>query len=184
MVTGEMSRRAAVAIARSWLRTPYVLGGRVKGAGCDCATLLAEYLIEIGATTEAALIEIGFYREGGTSHRFSSDWFCHSSTEHYLRGLMHFGKLVAETICRQGAQAQPGDLVLFRVVNSKRYNHGAIVTVWPNGIAAVGEGVREVNLTGHSLTAYRQMDVFDPFEKQGSGVSSQGSECSSPSPMI
>lgn len=159
-----LNRRAAVAIARTWLKTPYVLGGRVKGAGCDCATILAEYLIEIGATTEAQLIEIGFYREGGVSHSFSSDWFCHATVEHYLRSLMHFGKLVAETICRPGVKAQPGDLVLFKVVNSKRYNHGAIVTAWPKGIAAVHQGVREVDLSGHALTAYRQMDVFDPFE--------------------
>ena len=39
------ARPEAVAIARSWIRTPYVMGGRIKGAGCDCATLLSEYLI-------------------------------------------------------------------------------------------------------------------------------------------
>lgn len=158
-----MSRTQAVAIARTWVGTPYVLQGRVKGAGCDCATLLAEYLIEIGASTEAQLIELGFYREGGASHSFSSDWFCHATKEQYLRSLMHFGRLVAETICRPGVKAQPGDLVLFRVAGSKRYNHGAIVTCWPKGIAAVHQGVREVDLASHKLTAYREMEVFDPF---------------------
>jgi cell wall-associated NlpC family hydrolase len=159
------TRTEAVAIARSWLRTPYVLGGRIKGAGVDCATLLAEYLIEIGAATEASLIEQGFYREGGVSHSYSSDWFCNTSSQIYLRNLMRFGKLVAETICRGGAQAQPGDLVLFRVVNGRVFNHGAIVTAWPRGIHAEAEGVREVDLTGHPLTSFQPMDIFDPFVK-------------------
>ena len=157
------TRSESVAIARTWLRTPYVLGGRMKAAGCDCATLLAEYLIEIGATTEAELIACGFYQEDGAAHSFSPDWFCHTKTEHYLRGLMLFGKLVAETVCRPGVIAQPGDLVLFRVVGSKRYNHGAIVTGWPRGIHAQHDGVREVNLAQHRLTAHRAMEVFDPF---------------------
>jgi cell wall-associated NlpC family hydrolase len=164
----SLSRVAAVAIARRWLHTPYVLGGRLKGAGCDCATLLSEYLIEIRATTEADLIRIGFYREGGAAHSFSNDWFCHAQSEFYLRGLMNFGKLVAETVCRPGVKAQPGDLALFRVVKSKRYNHGAIVTAWPKGIAALREGVREVDLTADSLTAFRQVEVFDPFQAHSS----------------
>jgi len=71
--------------------------------------------------------------------------------------------MVAETVCRPGVIAQPGDLVLFRVVGSKRYNHGAIVTSWPRGIHAQHDGVREVNLAQHRLTAHRAMEVFDPF---------------------
>jgi cell wall-associated NlpC family hydrolase len=153
-----VSRPAAVAIARTWVKTPYVLGGRVKGAGVDCATLLAEYLIEIGAAARADLADLGLY---------SHDWFCHAGSERYLRGLMRFGKLAAETICRGGVQAQPGDLVLFRVARSRLFNHGAIVTAWPHGIHAGREGVAEINLAANSLTAFREMDVFDPFVKGG-----------------
>lgn len=92
----------AVDIARSYLGTPYVLGARRKGAGVDCATLLGEYLIEIERTTESALIEAGFYRECGAGHTYSHDWFLHTTRQEYLRGIMMFGKLVAETICRPG----------------------------------------------------------------------------------
>ena len=161
------TRSEAVAIARSFRGTRYVLGGRLKGAGVDCATLLSEYLIEIGRTTEAQLIEIGFYKQGGGGHSFSHDWFCHSTREEYLRGLMHFGKLVAETICRPSNVPQPGDLVLFRVVGSERFNHGAIVTAWPRGVHACIEGVEEHNLAAHHLTAFRQLDIFDPFAEPG-----------------
>jgi cell wall-associated NlpC family hydrolase len=152
MVTPEQ----AVSIARTWIGTPYVLGGRIKGAGCDCATLLAEYLIEIGTAQREQLEDLGFY---------SNDWFCHTTNERYLRGLMRFGTLVAETICRPGAEAQPGDIVLFKVVGSKVYNHGAIVTAWPRGIHAQHDGVHEADLASHRLTGHREMDVFNPFSE-------------------
>lgn len=151
------SRQEAVAFARTWIKTPYVLRGRVKGAGVDCATLIAEFLIEIGAASPADLEEIGFY---------SNDWFCHTSDERYLRNLMRFGTLVMETVCRLGEKPQPGDLVLFKVAGSRIYNHGAIVTAWPYGIHAEASGVKEVNLAAHFLTAYRQMDICDPFQER------------------
>ena len=163
-----MTRAQAVLVARSFLGTPYVLGGRLKGAGVDCATLLGEYLIEIGRTTEQELIAAGFYRPGGGGHPFSGDWFLHTSREEYLRGLMLFGKLVAESLCRPAVAAQPGDLALFRSPNSKRFNHGAIVTSWPFGIHAAIEGVREVDLTTNRLTGFRPMEIFDPFAKMES----------------
>ena len=155
----------ALPIAHSFKGTPYVLGARKKGAGVDCATLLGEYLIEIGRTTECALIEAGFYRECGAGHTYSHDWFLHTTRQDYLRGIMMFGKLVAETICRPGEKPEPGFIVLFRSVNSERFNHGAIVTSWPRGIHAADGMVREDNLAAHRLTAYRSMDVFDPFVK-------------------
>ena len=155
----------AVAIARSFLGTPYVLGARKKGAGVDCATLLGEYLIDLGRTDEAALIAAGFYRESGAGHSYSHDWFLHTERQVYLRGIMMFGKLVAETICRPGEKPEPGFIALFRSVGSERFNHGAIVTSWPFGIHACDGLVREANLASHRLTAYQSMDVFDPFVK-------------------
>jgi cell wall-associated NlpC family hydrolase len=155
------TRTEAIAIARTWLETPYVLRGRIKGAGCDCGTLLAEYMIEIGATTTEKLGDLGLY---------SHDWFCNTKDERYLRQMLRFCTLAAQSTCRPGAQAQPGDLVLFRVVGSRVYNHGAIITAWPRGIHAQHDGVREVDLVTHSLTAYRQMDVFNPFGSDDAGI--------------
>ena len=154
------SRTEAVAIARSFLGTPYVLGGRLKGAGVDCATLLGLYLIEIGA----APADLWKNLEG-----YHHDWFLHDANERYLRGLMRFGFDAALTLCRADAEAQPGDLVLFRVVQSKVFNHGAIVTAWPHGVHAGVDGVHEITLTTHKLTAFRPMEVFDPFAKMELG---------------
>jgi len=149
-----LGRPEAVQVARSWLGTPYVLGGRVRGAGCDCGTLLAEYLIGIGAASREELEDLGFY---------GHDWFCHATSERYLLRLLRHARLVAETVCRRGVTAQPGSLALFRVVGSKVYNHGAIITEWPRGIHATADKVREVNLADDRLTAYRSMDIFDPW---------------------
>jgi cell wall-associated NlpC family hydrolase len=147
-----MTRAEAVAIARSWRGTPYVLQARVKGAGCDCATLLAEYLIEIGAADRE---DLGVY---------SHDWFCHAQDERYMLRLLRYSRKTAETICRGTPDAAPGNLVLFRVVGSRLFNHGAIVTEWPRGMHAVHPGVVESNLTTHHLTGYHEMAIFDPFD--------------------
>ena len=150
------TRLEAVEIARSYLGTPYILGGRLKGAGLDCATLLGLYLIEIGVVDDSLWERVGLY---------SHDWFQHAGRERYLRALLELGQLTSEFVCRSDAPARPGDLVLFRVVRSHLFNHGAIVTAWPHGIHAQAEGVREVNLAAHRLTAYKPMDVFDPFRE-------------------
>jgi cell wall-associated NlpC family hydrolase len=150
------TRAEAVQIARSFLGTPYVLGGRLKSAGVDCATLLGCYLIEIGAAPP------DLWKNLETYHH---DWFLHSANERYLRALVKFGFDAAQGLCRSDSTAQPGDIVLFRVVNSKIFNHGAIVTSWPRGIHAAATGVREVNLVTTQLTGFRPMEVFDPFAK-------------------
>lgn len=158
------TRAESVLVARSWIPTPYVLSGRIKHAGIDCGTLLSEYLIEIGAATEQQMIDVGFYKENGVSHSYSQDWFCHTDVQHYLRTMMKLSKLIAETVCRKGEKVRPGDVLLFRAVGSKNYNHGAIATKWPFGIHAQYDGVREVDLTSNIITAFRPMDIFSPFE--------------------
>ena len=156
ILTIDEQREAVIAETITWLRTPYVSGAQVKGAGVDCATVLGLYLVEIGAAPPDLFTSVAGYRY---------DWFLHDPNERYLRGLMRFGFLAAQTLCRSDAAAQPGDLALFRVVNSTVFNHGAIVTEWPHGIHAGAEGVREVCLTTHRLTAFKPMEVFDPFAK-------------------
>jgi len=153
------TRAEAVEIARSFIGTPYVLGGRMKGAGVDCATLLGCYLIEIG-TAQPDLWD-------GLEDPYRHDWFLHGSHERYLRGLVRFGVAGARSLClcRADSKAEPGDLVLFRVIQSKVFNHGAIVTSWPRGVHAGVDGVHEITLTTHRLTAFRPMEIFDPFAK-------------------
>jgi cell wall-associated NlpC family hydrolase len=146
-----MTREQAVAVARSFCGTPYVLGGHLKGAGVDCATLLAEYLIEIGASEREPLSV------------YSHDWFHHASEERYKYALLKHARQVVETICRGTPETRPGDLVLFKVARSRIYNHGAIVTGWPYGVHAFDPKVSEVNLLRHALTVHTEMAIFTPW---------------------
>lgn len=148
-----ISREDAVSIARSWLNTPYVLGGRIKGAGCDCASIIAEYLIESGFSERE---DLGLY---------SHDWFCHASSERYMLRLIRHAPKTLDTICRGGIAAEPGTLALFRCVGSRLFNHGGIVTKWPMMIHAMADGVKESNATQHFLTSHMEMSIFDPWSK-------------------
>lgn len=147
------SRAEAVAIARSWLDTPYVLGGRVKGAGADCATLIAEYAIECGFATRE---DLGIY---------SHDWFHNTSEDRYKFGLIRQARKVIEGHCRGTVDALPGSLIIFKVAGSRVFNHGGIIVRWPRIIHAVDPVVTENDATAHYMTAQTEMLVFDLWER-------------------
>lgn len=111
----ELHQRASVvAIAHSWLRTPYIHMGRVKGAGCDCATLLAEVYHEAGLIPR---IELAYY---------SPQWHLHRDAERYLDFIYDYASEIEYPL--------PGDIVLFRF--GRTFSHGAIVIDWPRIIHA------------------------------------------------
>jgi cell wall-associated NlpC family hydrolase len=156
MIATVVSREDAVKAARSWIGTPRVLRGRVKGAGVDCGTLIAEYLIEIGAATRQELEDLGFYTD---------DWFCHATNERYLLHLIRYAHKVLEGRCRGTVEVEPGSLILFRVVGSKYFNHGGILTHWPFMVHAEYPVVKERNCVTHHLTGFTEFAVFDPWGK-------------------
>ncbi len=147
----RLDRQSAVAVARSWVGTPYVLGARIRGLGCDCATIIAEYLIQCGIAKRE---DLGVY---------SHDWFCHAADERYMLRLLHHAKKTLETVARPGVKASPGSIALFRVAGSHVFNHGAIVAQWPKVIHAVHPAVEETDATSHWLTSYQQVAIFDPW---------------------
>lgn len=108
-------RDRVVAVARTWIGTPYHPGGRVKGAGCDCLTLLAEVYSEAGVLPR---IHIPYYPK---------DWHLHRGAERYMEGLLHYAREI-ETPPEQA------DIVLWKF--GRCYSHGAIVVQWPHIIHA------------------------------------------------
>ena len=112
----EQEQRARVVdVAMTWLGTPYHHAGRVKGAGVDCLTLLAEVFREAGVVEP---VEVPFY---------PMDWMHHRDAERYLEGLMQYAKPI-------DGPPQTGDIVLWKV--GRCFSHGAIVTNWPQIIHA------------------------------------------------
>lgn len=116
----DAERAAVVAEARSWLRTPYHHMGRVKGAGVDCATLLAEIYARAGLIPP---LDLPFY---------PPDWHLHRDAERYL-GLVleHAVEIFPHA---PSCDVNPGDIALWRF--GRCFAHGAIVIDWPGVIHA------------------------------------------------
>jgi cell wall-associated NlpC family hydrolase len=153
MITGGAYRKDArrervVRVAQGWLGTPYHPGGRVKGAGVDCLTLLAEVYHEAGIVPH---VDVPYYPH---------DWHLHRGTERYLDGLLTYAKEIADG-------PRMGDIALWKF--GRCYSHGAIVVEWPLvihayvGRACVMENVEcagWLSMMGDGLTP-RPVKLFD-----------------------
>lgn len=118
-------RAAVVTEARTWIGTPYHPHGRVKGAGADCATFLAEAFARTGVVLPLELPD------------YPPDWHLHRSEEKYLRFLLDHCERLEE-----GAPLLPADIVMWRF--GRTFSHGSIVTEWPRIIHAyIGRRVSE-----------------------------------------
>ena len=113
-------RAAVIRCARQWLRTPYHHRGRLKGAGVDCAMLLAEVYAEAGLVQPLAI------------PHYPPDWHLHRDAERYL------GVLLEHTV-EIGGPPSPADIALWRF--GRCFSRGAIVVDWPVVIHAyLGRG--------------------------------------------
>lgn len=94
--------------ARAWLGTPYHHHGRIKGAGVDCAMLLAQVYEEAGVTEP---VTVGYY---------AIDWHLHRGVELYLSHVVRHARQIEQ------AQAAAGDLVVVKF--ARTFSHGGIIT--------------------------------------------------------
>jgi NlpC/P60 family putative phage cell wall peptidase len=136
-----MSDLPQVAIARSWIGTPYRHQGALRGVGCDCLGLIRGVWRELyGAEPEAP-------------GPYGMDWAERSGEERlYAAAERHCGLDIGR------AKMQPGDLILFRwqagyaakhagiLSGERRFIHAyeqagviesALVPAWEKRIAAV-----------------------------------------------
>lgn len=102
-------RQAVIEVAKTWLRTPYRHMARIKGAGVDCLTLLAEVYHEAGLIEK---VQIPYYPQ---------DFMHHRDTERYLTGLLEYTQEVQEP--------KMGDIALWKF--GRVFSHAAIVVEWP-----------------------------------------------------
>ena len=82
-------------IAKSFLNTPHVNGGNIKGAGLDCCTLPAHIFNEMGL----GHFEIVF--------GYSGDWFCQKNCEEILLPYL-------EKYCDRCNSLEVGDVISYR----------------------------------------------------------------------
>lgn len=150
----HLARANLVAIARTWLSTPYVKGARLKGRGCDCATFLGECLIEAQlASAESVYGGLGVYH---------LDWHMHAAEERYMLRLLRHAQKAMEGVACAADKIEPGNLLLVRFA-SRKYSHGGIVLQWPKIAHAIMPSVQEADATKHHMWAHHEIAVFDPF---------------------
>lgn len=148
-----ISRTEVVSEARSFVSTPYHLGGQVKGAGVDCATLLMCVYRNCGILKDEQL---------GV---FAGDWWLHAKEDTYMLRILRHAFRVAEAVAYRSLEAAPGNIVLTKCAGSRVYNHGAIVLAWPRVVHAVHPAVEEIDASKHPMWAYQTVAVFDPWAK-------------------
>lgn len=108
-------RRAVLAEARSWLRTPWHHEARAKGAGVDCA----QFLIAVYAAC-------GLVPEFRPEH-YPSDWMLHRTEQKFLHYLLQHTVKVEMGL--------PGDIAMFSF--GRTDSHGAIVVAMPDELNAL-----------------------------------------------
>jgi cell wall-associated NlpC family hydrolase len=107
-------RDRIVAAARGWIGTPFHNVARVKGAGVDCAQLVAGVYEEAGVTPH---IEAGYY---------APQFMLHCREERLAEFVARYAHEIDER------DAGPGDIVLYKVGHS--FSHAAIIVDWPHEI--------------------------------------------------
>ena len=138
-------RMAIVKEAKSWISTPYVHMGRVKGAGTDCLMFIVEVYQRVGIVGD---VTIPFYRP---------DFMHHQSIETYLNGLLEHGHEVKYPL--------PGDVAIFKW--GRIFAHAGIVLDWPWMLhAQPAVGVVRMNGTTGRLTGreHKFISAFDDGE--------------------
>src|SRR5262249_60926513 len=120
----DQQRAEVVRVARSFVGTPYHHMGRVKGAGVDCATLLAEVYYEAGVLREPVAIDY-----------YPMDWHLHRDDERYLRMVQRYCREIPEE------QVQPGDIVVYHF--GRAWAHGGIIVSVATGEHGASADSRE-----------------------------------------
>lgn len=136
-------RLRVVAEAKSWIGTPYVSNGAIKGkrGGTDCAMLLV-----------AVYANVGFIPKEFDPRPYAPYWHVHQGEERYLGGILQFVSEVPGPLDRAPL---PGDVILFQI--GKLFAHGAIITDWPNVIHAIGNDAVMPEDISKSITGKRAL---------------------------
>lgn len=119
-------RAAIVAEAMTWIGTKYHHQAKVKGAGCDCVTLLIAVFQSVG------IVPMDF-----DPGNYSGEWYFHRHEEIYMGGVEKYAHRI-ET------PPSPGDVALYK--HGHCVSHGGIL-VGNDLIIHADRRVGQVDLT-------------------------------------
>ena len=90
-----MDKDKLIRVAKTYIGTPHINGGNIKGAGLDCSTLPAQIFHELGYGN----FEIMF--------GYSGDWYCKKDCEEKLLPYL-------EKYCERTDILEVGDIISYR----------------------------------------------------------------------
>jgi cell wall-associated NlpC family hydrolase len=146
MTEGEQ-RAAVVVAARAWLGTEYHHAARVKGAGVDCAQILAVSFSEAGVIADFFIPP------------YPPDWHMHRSEERYVQTIERFATEYDPKVF----EPLPGDVVAWRY--GRTFSHGAIVSQWPKVIHAFAAYGSVVETPVADFAGEREMRAFSVWPR-------------------
>ena len=144
-----IARAQIVALAKDWLGTPYHHRASVKQAGCDCIGLIAGVWRELYGT------------EPQSPGAYTGDWAEATGNEALLAAAHKHLVPVAQ------ADAQPGDILIFRLRANSVAKHAAILVSATHMIHAQ-EGVPVSQVAFGSWWRRRVAGIFALPEVEGS----------------
>lgn len=136
-------RARVVAEAKTWIGTPYVSNGMVKGkrGGTDCAMLL------VGVYANTGIISKDF-----DPRPYPPQWHVHRNEERYMNYVLQFATEIPPPPERMPL---PGDLVMFKL--GLAFAHAAIITDWPFVIHALGDSIVTADDISKATTGKRAL---------------------------
>lgn len=143
--------------AKSWVGTPYVRRGAIKGSGCDCGSLPGMVLVNCGCIPRCAFDEVMKQIES-----LADDWFMHGANDIYTELLSLYCAPMGKRMTYATPPIASGSILLMQTPNSKRRNHAGIVTQWPMLVQAVHSGVEEIDASRDPMWAFKEVSVFQP----------------------
>lgn len=151
-MTEYEQRQKIVAVAKSWLGTPFVDNQGLKGCGVDCLYFLVRVYEE---ACNVGPIDIPYYSPQIYLNNLGDD--------SYLKGILDHAREISEI------EARPGDLVLFKIAQS--FAHGGIIERWPDSIIHPlrPHGVM-CSAAWEGFVKHRQRRFFSLFNRDGTTI--------------
>ena len=145
----DTQRAAVVKESLEWLGTKYVGWSCVKNVACDCAQLIYGVFRNCGLIPEIKDLPKDYPLNIG-AHRASTAYI-----DYVLR---YFDEITEDKV-------KPGDIVVWQLINSLAYCHGAIVKDWPTFVHAYGDRVKMGDGKARLLFAKSAKKFFTLKEK-------------------
>ena len=117
MALSAKQRARLVAVARSWVGTPYRGHSCLKGAGVDCGQLLKGVFVEAGHKFDDGIPIRSDYSLQVSKHRKDTEYI--DTVRKYMREISE-------------AEVRPGDVVVYKL--DLAFAHAAIVVKWPEHV--------------------------------------------------